>query len=252
MRAPTARGCLSALIAVAVAVAVMIVPGAMADLPSLPRIQVFVSSGCGGSSPCPVSGRGGSSPLPVPERQKWLGELESLLAERMPALSENDRTHLADVIYEEAHRASLDPLFVIAVIAVESGFDQLAESEAGARGLMQLLPATLRREAERFGLPGDPADPAYNVRAGIHYYVRLVRAFGSTELALMAYNAGPNRVLGYLGEEGSVPERLKDYPRRIERELGRLRRRHGSEASPLALAGSERGNDGKAAAALER
>jgi soluble lytic murein transglycosylase-like protein len=225
VRAPTARGCASALIAVAVATAVMAVPGAMSDLPTLPRIQAFISAACGGSSPCPV-----------PERERWLGELEGLLAERMPTLSENDRTRLADVIYDEAQSASLDPLFVIAVIAVESGFDHLAESEAGARGLMQLLPATLHREAERFRLPGDPDDPAFNVRAGIHYYRRLVRAFGSTELALMAYNAGPNRVLRFLDEEGSVPERFKDYPRRIERELGRLRREHDPKAGSLALA----------------
>jgi len=240
VRAPTARGCTSALIAVAVAAAVMVFPGALADLPSLPRISAFVSAACGGSSPCPV-----------PERQRWLGELESLLAERMPALSERDRTRLADVIYEEAHSASLDPLFVLAVIAVESGFDELAESEAGARGLMQLLPGTLRREAQRFGLPGDPDDPALNVRAGIHYYRRLVRAFGSTELALMAYNAGPNRLLRYLDEEGAIPERFKDYPRRIERELGRLRRHGGPGAPSLALARPRR-EAPEAEAAAER
>jgi soluble lytic murein transglycosylase-like protein len=152
----------------------------------------------------------------------------------MPGLPESDRTRLAEVIYEEAKAASLDPLFVLAVIAVESRFDHVAESDAGARGLMQLRPSTLRREAVRSKLPGDdPDDPILNVRAGVRYFGRLVRAFGSTDLALMAYNAGPNRILRYM-EEGDLPDRFQAYPRRIRRELGRLKRDRAPTAEPLA------------------
>jgi soluble lytic murein transglycosylase-like protein len=144
----------------------------------------------------------------------------------MPGLPESDRTRLADVIYDEAKAASLDPLFVLAVIAVESGFDHGAESDRGARGLMQLRPETLRREAARSRLKGeDPDDPILNVRAGVRYFRRLVRAFGSTDLALMAYNAGPNRILRYLEEEGEVPDRFLVYPQKVAGELQRLQRR---------------------------
>ena len=217
MRRPTARGCAGALLAVTVGVAVTIVPGTMGELPALPRIETFISSACGGPSPCSQ-----------PERLRWLAALETTLSERMPNLPESDRTRLADVIYEEARAASLDPLFVLAVIAVESGFDHVAQSDRGARGLMQLRPSTLRHEAERSQLEGeDPDDPVLNVRAGVRYFRRLVRAFGSTDLALMAYNAGPNRILGYLKADGEVPDRFLVYPEKVAGELKRLeRRRH--------------------------
>ena len=218
MRAPTVKGCVGAFVALAVVAIAMSVPGTMGEPPLTPRIETFISAACGGRSPCPSA-----------DRLKWLGEVEKVLAERMPALPQGERARLAGVIYEEAKKASLDPLFVLAVIAVESGFDHVAESEAGARGLMQLRPSTLRREAARSKLQGDPDDPddtVLNVRAVVRYFMRLVRAFGSTDLALMAYNAGPNRILRYLDEEGAIPDRFQAYPQRIHREHGRLKRKH--------------------------
>lgn len=225
MKRPTARGCAGALVAVAVLATALVAPGKLGELPALPPIETFISAACGGSSPCPS-----------PERLRWLGRLETMLAERMPGLPESDRTRLADVIYEEARAASLDPFLVLAVIAVESGFDHVAESERGARGLMQLRPSTLRHEAERSQLDSeDPDDPILNVRAGVRYFRRLVRAFGSTDLALMAYNAGPNRILRYLQEEGAIPDRFQIYPRRVNGELRRLKRQQ-PPAGQLALA----------------
>ncbi len=223
MRWPTVRGCAGALVAVAVLAIGVAVPGTMGELPTSPRIEAFISAACGGSSPCPSA-----------DRLRWLGELQTLLAERMPGLPESDRARLAAVIYEEARAASLDPLFILAVIAVESRFDHVAESDAGARGLMQLRPSTLRREVARSKLAGDdPDDPILNVRAGVRYFGRLLRAFGSTDLALMAYNAGPNRILRYM-EEGDLPDRFHAYPRRIHRELGRLKRDRVPAAGELA------------------
>lgn len=223
MRRPSVRGCAGAFIAVAVGAAVTMAPGTMGELPVLPRIETFISSACGGSSPCPT-----------PDRLRWLATLEKTLQEKMPGLPESDRTRLADVIYEEAKAASLDPLFVLAVIAVESGYDHVAESDRGARGLMQLRPETLRHEAARSRLAGeDPDDPVLNVRAGVRYFRRLVRAFGSTDLALMAYNAGPNRILRYLEEEGEVPDRFLVYPQKVAGELQRLKRRPRPQVATL-------------------
>ncbi len=224
MKRPTARGCAGALVAVVVAAGATILPRTLGEVSSLPRIETFISSA-----------RGGASPSPSPERLEGLRRLDTTLAERMPDLPESDRTRLADVIYEEAKGAALDPFLVLAVIAVESGFDHAAESEQGARGLMQLRPSTLRREAQRSQLEGaDLDDPILNVRAGVRYFRRLVRAFGSTDLALMAYNAGPNRILRYLEEEGAVPERFLSYPQKVYGELRRLKRRQA--ATRLALA----------------
>lgn len=186
-------------------------PRPVAEPPALPRIESWISAACGGDFPC----------------DRWLAveRLGEVLAERMPELGEEDRVRLASAIAEEAEEARLDPLLVLAVIEVESGFDPDAVSERGAQGLMQLRPATMQREVERARLDADePGDAVLNVRAGVRYYRRLLDAFRQNhDLALMAYNAGPQRISRLLREEGGVPERFRGYPRRVHAELRRLR-----------------------------
>jgi soluble lytic murein transglycosylase-like protein len=152
-----------------------------------------------------------------------IDRIDETLATRIPSLSADERERLAVTIAREAEKARLDPMLVLAVIAVESGFDVGALSCAGAKGLMQLRAPTMQRELRRHGLDGDPGDPVMNVLAGVRYLHRLVKAFGHEDLALMAYNAGPNRILGYL-RAGEIPERFRVYPRRVRAELHRLRR----------------------------
>jgi soluble lytic murein transglycosylase-like protein len=175
-------------------------------------------------------GREGAFAQEVPPPLAAAGPLATLaaqihdrLAERVPGLEADLRQRLAFAIVREAEAARLDPLLVVAVIEVESRFDADALSEAGAAGLMQLRQPTLLRELRRQGIGGDPKDPVKNVQAGVHYLRRLLDAFGREEVALMAYNAGPNRILGYL-REGGIPERFQVYPRRVRAELHRLRR----------------------------
>ncbi len=178
-------------------------------------------------APEPVPERGTcgvSVPCPPPGHEGWFRLVQGQLASRVPGLSGRERVRLALTILEEAERALLDPLLVLAMIEVESGFDPLALSERGARGLMQLRPSTLLREAERWQLVGtDPHDPVLNVRAGVRYFRRLLDLFRSPDLALMAYNAGPNRISGYM-RAGEIPERFHAYPRRVRAEANRLRR----------------------------
>jgi soluble lytic murein transglycosylase-like protein len=152
-----------------------------------------------------------------------LRAVQARLEEAAPGLDPEARAELATVIVLESDEAHLDPLLVLAVIEVESGFDVAALSGAGAIGLMQLRGPTLRRELERQGLEGDPRDPVTNVRAGVRYLRRLMLAFPREDVALMAYNAGPNRILGYL-RAGEIPERFHVYPRRVNAVLRRLRR----------------------------
>ncbi len=154
------------------------------------------------------------------------------LRARATGLDARTRVRLAEVIVEEAERARLDPLLVLAIIEVESGWDLDAESQRGALGLMQLRPTTLIGEATRSGLFGaDLTDPALNVRAGVRYFRRLHDAFRRAETALMAYNAGPARIRGYL-RAGEVPERFRAYPRRVRDEVVRLRRALGLATGP--------------------
>jgi len=177
------------------------------------------------------------SPGSEPGPPGWVERVDTQLGLRMPQLENPDRRRVARTLVGEAEAAGIDPLLVLALIEVESSYDPGALSERGARGLMQLREPTLRREVERAGLEwGDAHDPAVNVQAGIRYLRRLLDAFGHEEVALMAYNAGPNRILGYL-RDGEIPDRFHVYPRKVKAEHRRLRRSFGGEsASAVALA----------------
>jgi len=94
-----------------------------------------------------------------------------------------------------------------AVIRQESGFEVDAISSAGARGLMQLMPATARRTAISAGLSYSKErltdDANYNVALGQHHLLELLDEYGgSVALSLAAYNAGPHRADRWLGEYG--------------------------------------------------
>jgi soluble lytic murein transglycosylase len=101
-----------------------------------------------------------------------------------------------------------EPALVHALIRQESTFNPGVVSPVGARGLMQLMPATAQVVATRLGLKQHnairlTADPAYNVRLGSAYLQELMERFnGSPILAVAGYNAGPNRVRGWLDQYG--------------------------------------------------
>jgi soluble lytic murein transglycosylase-like protein len=89
---------------------------------------------------------------------------------------------------------ALSPALIEAVAYVESRNNPDAVSKKGARGLMQLMPATAR------GLGVDPSDPAANVHGGAAYLRAMLNRFdGDLVLALAAYNAGPEAVRRYGG-----------------------------------------------------
>ena len=98
---------------------------------------------------------------------------------------------------------SIERALALAVTRQESSFNAAAVSPSGALGLMQLLPATARDVATKLGVPflqdKLTRDPAYNVQLGTQYLADMLQRFGgSYELALAAYNAGPNRVSRWL------------------------------------------------------
>jgi len=94
-----------------------------------------------------------------------------------------------------------------AVTRQESEFDPFAVSSAGARGLMQLMPATAKEVSRglgrSYGLEKLTEDPQYNLELGSTYLSSMIGAFGgSYVLAVAAYNAGPARVQKWLKEIG--------------------------------------------------
>lgn len=94
------------------------------------------------------------------------------------------------MIEATAARVRIEPQLLRAVIAVESGYNSRAVSRVGARGLMQLMPATARRYGVR-----NAFDPAQNIHGGARYLRDLLDRFGQDkELALAAYNAGEHAV----------------------------------------------------------
>ncbi|MGQ5701968.1 transglycosylase SLT domain-containing protein [Sandaracinobacteroides sp. A072] len=100
-----------------------------------------------------------------------------------------------------------------AIARQESSFDRTALSHAGARGLMQLMPATAQDVARRLGLPYDVQrlfdDPAYNISLG-SYYIGLRRDnFGTAAQAIAAYNGGAGNVRKWLAANGD-PAGLDD------------------------------------------
>ena len=98
-------------------------------------------------------------------------------------------------IFRAGQREGVDPRFIHAVIQQESRYDPKALSPAGARGLMQLMPAT----AKRFNC-ADPANQTCNVEAGTKYLAWLLKRFnGDVKLALAGYNAGEGAVDKYWG-----------------------------------------------------
>ena len=97
-----------------------------------------------------------------------------------------------------ARQVHLDPAVVAALICQESTFDPGAVSSAGARGLMQIIPATGRDLARSFGVRFQRQalhDPSVSINFGTRYLRQMTDRFGGhVERALAAYNAGPHRV----------------------------------------------------------
>lgn len=107
--------------------------------------------------------------------------------------SKVDRKKYHVHVIEAARAYQLEPALIHAVISAESGYNALARSPKGAKGLMQLMPDTARR----YGVD-NPLDPKQNIHGGAAYLRDLLTLFGNDlNLALAAYNAGEGAVMEY-------------------------------------------------------
>jgi soluble lytic murein transglycosylase-like protein len=95
----------------------------------------------------------------------------------------------APIIEKVSAKHGLEARLVSAVIRVESCYDKRAVSRSGARGLMQLMPATARDLGVH-----DSFDAEQNINGGVRYLARMLERFKDLRLGLAAYNAGPETV----------------------------------------------------------
>jgi len=113
-----------------------------------------------------------------------------------------------EVIRQEAKRYGIDPYVAAGLIRQESVFNPNAISRVGARGLMQLMPATGQLIAKRDGTgsitANDLYNPSLNIKLGMNYLAQLIGQFGKIEYAAAAYNAGPGRARQWIAERGSL------------------------------------------------
>lgn len=122
-------------------------------------------------------------------------------------------TTVKDSIVKHSLELGIDPALALSIAKSESGFRHEARSSHGAVGVFQLMPSTARK------LGVNPYYLSDNIKGGLMYYKKLYNMFGSTELALAAYNAGPgvvkryHRVPPYGETKYFVSKIMKEYNR---------------------------------------
>jgi soluble lytic murein transglycosylase-like protein len=133
-----------------------------------------------------------------------------------PASTSPSKAETFDPIIEKyASDYQLDPHLIRSIIAQESGFNPKAVSPKGARGLMQLMPATAARLGVR-----NSFDPEENIQGGVKHFKFLMDSFNNNlELSLAAYNAGENLVQR-LGRIPAIRE-TRDYVQSITKRYGK-------------------------------
>ena len=109
-----------------------------------------------------------------------------------------------------------DSALILSIIRQESEFDLSANSHAGAKGLMQLMPYTAKLVSKQAKLPYSKSrlttDPEYNINLGSHYIAGLILQYdGAYPFAVTAYNAGPNRVKYWKKINKNTQKKQNDY-----------------------------------------
>jgi len=140
--------------------------------------------------------------------------LAATLAKRYRVSGDATRSVVATA-YREGSRIGLDPLLIIAVIAVESRFNPIAESEMGAQGLMQVIPRFHRERLEP-GTAEAVLDPHANIRLGARILKDYIKSGGTEVAGLQRYNgATGDESNAYAAKVLGEKQRLKQSVERV-------------------------------------
>ena len=204
--------------------AVLISIAALASVPTASRPDLFAR-------------RNARTPIENMDRPPQEGQEpgSALLGDLPPDVPDDESTAggrelYESIIQEAASMHGVDEDLVRAVIQTESGFDPKAESRVGAKGLMQMMPAT----AKRMGVE-DPFDPRDNIMGGVKYLRLLLDKFkGNVPLALAGYNAGPRKVTRYKG----IPpfKETRGYVKKVLREMAEEEKQPDAQVASAASA----------------
>jgi soluble lytic murein transglycosylase-like protein len=157
-------------------------------------------------------------------QEPWSGEeLKWFVATNFRSLSPKERAELVRAVQEASNQYGIAPQLIISVIMVESEGDPWLESEKGALGLMQIMPAVGEELAAKISLKWKDREtltsPATNVKLGAHYLFELLQKYEDLPLALCAYWLGPTRVDQILSRNQEPPW---EYVNRVLRVLENL------------------------------
>ena len=132
------------------------------------------------------------------------------LAQNATLANQPPQENAKKLIVQTAQKLGVDPHIALSIAKIESNFNTSAKSPRGAIGLFQLTPST----ATKLGV--NPYIVSENIEGGLKYYQMLYKKYGSMDLALAAYNAGPGNVAKYNG----IPpfSATKSFIKNIKRE----------------------------------
>ena len=143
-----------------------------------------------------------------PKEENRYRALSEFVAKRY-RVSQDVSFDLVSLAHQEGYRFQLDPLLIIAVIAIESRFNPIAESGAGAKGLMQIIPKYHTDKLDEFGGEHAVFDPATNIQVGSRILREYIRRTGNVGIALQMY-------------AGALGDSEDQYTNKVLTERGRL------------------------------
>jgi hypothetical protein len=154
----------------------------------------------------------------VADKPEWNG-VAVYLSRRFKIANEASRD-LVLAANDAAHKAGVDPLLVLAVVAVESRFNPYAESEFGAKGLMQVIPKYHLDKFEGIGPGQSFLHPATNLRVGAAILKEYIRRSGSIQNGLQWYagaqdDASNQYSMKVLAERSRLEQALKQARREV-------------------------------------